>query len=183
MFKKGNRIGQATRFGSGWPGQRCGAKTRSGTPCQKPALRGKARCQLHGGKSTGPRTEAGRARIAAAHTTHGRLTKEKRAEARRRAKIGREIRAELRDIAARAVAFRRILTKLPVDSARNQYRALCSCGSNRTCGSLPETWTAVNENFPATIGHRGGAVAHEVIEIHRAADCVCVAAGRSGNIR
>ena len=105
MFKKGNRIGQATRFGSGWPGQRCAAKTRSGTPCQKPALRGKARCQLHGGKSTGPRTEAGRARIAAAHTTHGQLTKEKRAEARRRAKVGREIRAEFRDIAARAVAF------------------------------------------------------------------------------
>ena len=28
---------------------RCGAKTRKGTPCQAPALSGKARCRLHGG--------------------------------------------------------------------------------------------------------------------------------------
>ena len=29
----------------------CGAKTRSGSPCQKPPLQGKARCRLHGGLS------------------------------------------------------------------------------------------------------------------------------------
>jgi hypothetical protein len=29
----------------------CGAKTRSGNPCQKPPLQGKARCRLHGGAS------------------------------------------------------------------------------------------------------------------------------------
>ena len=96
--------GRQTRFGPDWPGQRCGAKTRAGGPCQKPALRGKNRCQLHGGRSTGPRTEAGRARIAAAHTTHGRLTKEKRAEAKRRAEVGREVRAELRNIEGLALA-------------------------------------------------------------------------------
>ena len=28
---------------------RCGAKTRKGTPCQAPALSGKARCRMHGG--------------------------------------------------------------------------------------------------------------------------------------
>ena len=28
---------------------RCGAKTRSGTPCQSPAVRGKKRCRMHGG--------------------------------------------------------------------------------------------------------------------------------------
>jgi hypothetical protein len=28
---------------------RCGATTRGGTPCQAPALRGKARCRMHGG--------------------------------------------------------------------------------------------------------------------------------------
>lgn len=28
---------------------RCGAKTRSGTPCQRHALRGSKRCRLHGG--------------------------------------------------------------------------------------------------------------------------------------
>jgi hypothetical protein len=29
------------------------------------------RCRLHGGRSTGPRSEAGRERIATARTTHG----------------------------------------------------------------------------------------------------------------
>jgi hypothetical protein len=48
------------------PLQRCGARTRRGTPCQKPPLDGKTRCRLHGGLSTGPRTAEGRARIAAA---------------------------------------------------------------------------------------------------------------------
>ncbi|MBO6768972.1 MAG: hypothetical protein JJ901_11825 [Erythrobacter sp.] len=28
---------------------RCGAKTRKGTPCQAPAVRGKNRCRMHGG--------------------------------------------------------------------------------------------------------------------------------------
>jgi hypothetical protein len=111
MFAKGTQIGKATRFGPDWPGQRCGANTRAGTECQRPAITGKARCQLHGGRSTGPRTEAGRARIAAAQLKHGRLTKERRAEAKRRAQVGREIRAELKDIAARAVAY----GWLPVD--------------------------------------------------------------------
>jgi hypothetical protein len=32
---------------------RCGARTRAGTPCQSPAIRGRRRCRLHGGRSTG----------------------------------------------------------------------------------------------------------------------------------
>ena len=28
---------------------RCGAKTRRGTPCEAPAVRGKQRCRMHGG--------------------------------------------------------------------------------------------------------------------------------------
>lgn len=32
---------------------RCGAKTRAGHPCKSPAIHGKARCRMHGGKSTG----------------------------------------------------------------------------------------------------------------------------------
>ena len=28
---------------------RCGAKTRSGTPCKSPAMSGKKRCRMHGG--------------------------------------------------------------------------------------------------------------------------------------
>jgi len=37
---------------------RCGARTRSGSPCRSPALRNKRRCRLHGGWSPGaPRGE------------------------------------------------------------------------------------------------------------------------------
>ena len=32
---------------------RCGAKTRSGKPCQAPAVKGKRRCRMHGGNSPG----------------------------------------------------------------------------------------------------------------------------------
>ena len=48
---------------------------KSGTACQKSPLKGKNRCRLHGGLSTGPRTAEGRARIAAAHYRHGRRSK------------------------------------------------------------------------------------------------------------
>jgi hypothetical protein len=33
--------------------KRCGAKTRAGLSCQRPALRGRSRCRLHGGLSPG----------------------------------------------------------------------------------------------------------------------------------
>jgi hypothetical protein len=99
MLTKGDvKIGVATRFGPNWPGKRCGAKTKSGTPCQRPAVSRTGRCYRHGGKSTGPRTEEGRSRIAALHTKHGRYTKEKREAARASAEVGRSIRAELRQI-------------------------------------------------------------------------------------
>ncbi len=58
------------RFGPQWPGRRCGAKTRSGSPCQKPALFGKTRCQLHGGRAGAPRGERN------GNYRHGRYTKQ-----------------------------------------------------------------------------------------------------------
>ena len=97
-FSKGNQVGIETRFGPDWPGARCGAKTRSGEPCRKAAMKGRARCRNHGGCATGPRTEAGRARIAAAQLRHGRLTRAAREAAKHRAQIGRAIRKELREI-------------------------------------------------------------------------------------
>ena len=33
--------------------RRCGAKTRAGTPCRSPAVKGKQRCRMHGGSSPG----------------------------------------------------------------------------------------------------------------------------------
>ncbi len=44
----------------------CGARTRNGRPCKNKVIPGKYRCAYHGGKSTGPRTAAGKARIAEA---------------------------------------------------------------------------------------------------------------------
>jgi len=63
---------KANQLGPNWPGQRCLAKTRKGTPCQNPAVKDKSRCRMHGGKSTGPRTAEGKARVVAANTKHGR---------------------------------------------------------------------------------------------------------------
>ena len=51
------------------------AKTRRGTLCQNPAIGGRNRCKLHGGRSTGPRTPEGKARSIAAHTKHGRRSR------------------------------------------------------------------------------------------------------------
>lgn len=63
---------------------RCGARTRNGKPCRAPAIRGRSRCRLHGGCSTGPRTPDGLARSRRARWIHGRYSqeaKETRAEA------------------------------------------------------------------------------------------------------
>jgi hypothetical protein len=89
-------VGRGTRFGDSWTGQRCLAKTRGGSPCQKAAIAGKGRCRLHGGASTGPRTVEGRARIAAANFKHGNRTKERLAENKALAQSNREIWAAFR---------------------------------------------------------------------------------------
>ncbi len=41
----------------------CGAKTRKGQPCRCKLLLKGSSCRFHGGKSTGPRTPEGKARI------------------------------------------------------------------------------------------------------------------------
>jgi hypothetical protein len=89
-------LGLETRFGPDWPGLRCLAKTRRGTECQKPAIKGRSRCQRHGGRSTGPKTEEGRARIAAANYKHGNRTNERLAENKALAQSNREIWAAFR---------------------------------------------------------------------------------------
>ncbi len=43
-------------------------------------MSGKSVCRFHGGRSTGPRTEAGKARVAAAMSVHGLSTREARAD-------------------------------------------------------------------------------------------------------
>ena len=104
MIAKGNvTIGLETRFGPNWPGVRCGAKTRSGGKCQRPAVKQTGRCTRHGGKSTGAKTQAGRDKLAQLHLKHGRYTKEKRAAARKRADLGRKVRAEIKQIEANLI--------------------------------------------------------------------------------
>ena len=55
-------------------GLTCGARTRSGTPCKMTALSANGRCTWHGGKSTGPRTAAGKEK-ALANLALGRRTR------------------------------------------------------------------------------------------------------------
>ena len=59
-------------YGPNWQGIRCEAKTRMGTPCQRPARLPVGRCKLHGGVSTGSRTNA---RLTEARTKNGKFTK------------------------------------------------------------------------------------------------------------
>ena len=105
MLTKDNvTIGVEWRFGADWPGQRCGAKTRRGTACQRPGNKRNGRCRLHGGASTGPRTEDGRARISAANLRHGKYTSDKLETRRENAAKGREIRKELRQMERELIA-------------------------------------------------------------------------------
>ena len=104
LIKINVTTGLEWRFGSNWPGERCGAKTRKGTPCQRPANKKNGRCRLHGGASSGPRTEVGRARISAANLRHGKYTKDKLEKRRENAARGREIRRELRQMERELIA-------------------------------------------------------------------------------
>lgn len=64
---------------------RCGAGTRSGTPCCAPAVHGKARCRMHGGarRSGAPKGNQNA-------RTHGEFTRDAAAERR-------QVRAVLED--------------------------------------------------------------------------------------
>ena len=53
--------------------ERCGAKTRDGSKCWGIRVAGKRRCRMHGGRSTGPKTDAGRAAIAASNRRRAEL--------------------------------------------------------------------------------------------------------------
>ncbi|WP_334062888.1 HGGxSTG domain-containing protein [Limimaricola cinnabarinus] len=53
---------------------RCGAQTRKGTPCQAPAVTGKARCRMHGGAADSGAPEGNRNAL-----KHGQYTAEARA--------------------------------------------------------------------------------------------------------
>ena len=72
---------------------RCGARTRSGTACQAPAVRAKARCRMHGGArgSGAPRGNLNALK-------HGNYTKAALEERRALRRLIREMQESLREI-------------------------------------------------------------------------------------
>ncbi len=53
----------SARVGSSVKDGHCGARTRAGNPCLSQSVKGRNRCRMHGGTSTGPRTPEGRKRL------------------------------------------------------------------------------------------------------------------------
>ena len=70
---------------------RCGAQTRTGTPCKGPGM-ANGRCRMHGGASTGPRTREGLERCRRANWKHGRRSAEAVSERKEVAAIRRVLR-------------------------------------------------------------------------------------------
>jgi hypothetical protein len=98
ITKDSSDIGLKTRFGPDWPGKRCGAKTRAGGICPKPAYNDSGRCHNHGGASTGAKTKEGRQRLSEAHLKHGNYTKDKKQARKEGAAIERKLRARRKHI-------------------------------------------------------------------------------------
>lgn len=88
-LRNGNRRGDPSSA------PRCGARTRRGQPCRAPAMTN-GRCRMHGGTSTGPRTEEGLARLRRARTRTGLHTSEMR-EWREEIGLLRRLARELRN--------------------------------------------------------------------------------------
>jgi hypothetical protein len=105
----------------GWPAPRCGAWGRQAQrPCRLPAMRGRARCHLHGGLSFGPPPGSQNGLV---HGRRSRAVMQERKERTAAAKLVRAKVAEAIDddaAALRAAAAsppkRRARVKAPVDS-------------------------------------------------------------------
>lgn len=81
--------------------KQCNARSkRSGVQCKKAVCKGRDKCKFHGGKSTGPRTQAGRQRISEANWIHGHRTAKGQLKASQDAARIREIADALRVLGA-----------------------------------------------------------------------------------
>lgn len=98
MTKNNKDLGKNWRFGPSWPGMRCGARTRSGGQCQRPAFKSIGRCRLHGGLSSGAKTVEGKNKLKEIHTVHGQYRKEVREQRRLKAAVKRERLREIKGI-------------------------------------------------------------------------------------
>ena len=72
---------------------RCGAKTRTGTPCQSPAVRGKKRCRMHGGAAGSGAPKGNQNAL-----KHGEYTRERLAERKILRQLMRDAQETLREI-------------------------------------------------------------------------------------
>ena len=79
-----------TQVGS-WP-----LSKRRGAECQSATYKHNGYCRLHGGTSTGARTQRGLQRISEANLKHGRQKKDKPAAQRHAAAVGRRVMGELK---------------------------------------------------------------------------------------
>jgi hypothetical protein len=79
--------------------QKCGAKTRKGTPCGALAMPN-GRCRFHGGRSTGPRTREGLESMRQSKITHGKYTAEVIANRHEMAQFRRQCRGILAEARA-----------------------------------------------------------------------------------
>ena len=77
--------------------RKCGAKTRNGSPCRQPAMKN-GRCRLHGGKSTGPKTQEGLERSRKANWKHGFYSAEAKEERRTIRRFLRECKNFIKEI-------------------------------------------------------------------------------------
>jgi uncharacterized protein YjcR len=58
--------------------QRCGAKTRSGRPCQSPSAHGKKRCRMHGGAPGSGAPQGNKNALKHGRYTHAAMAERKR---------------------------------------------------------------------------------------------------------
>lgn len=79
---------------------RCGARTRSGTPCRAPAISGAERCRMHGGKGSGA-PKGNRNALKHGLYTGAALERDRRARA-----LLRQIREVLEALAQEQAAYR-----------------------------------------------------------------------------
>ena len=142
---------------------RCGARTRAGCPCRAPAIRGKLRCRMHGGRSTGPRTAKGLARLRAAHTIHGCYTAEARAQNRKILTQAGRNRIALEAIRRRDRLLPELVARLNSLPAGTDATALANrrpdprtgSGSSAGRGGEPRTMEARYRSRPAGHTPRG----------------------------
>jgi len=161
-WAKAGRLRNGNPSGDFSQAPRCGASTRAGHACGQPAMPN-GRCRMHGGMSTGARTEAGRARCRSAGLVHGERTAEiidlKRAAARHGRRL-RALAAEAGRLAATTSKKERATpcqARIPagpppsssVSSPTTRARLMGSTALGGTHQTLPSSKTTAQERFAA----------------------------------